>query len=110
MASVVLDAARRRGMASLPVRGQAPHAREGATHPAVRRVLLTLVPGRLSLERAMSPCETAVQAGGPRGDQALAQDAAPQASGRQGAQDDATTGDEAPHPQRDEACTPEPLR
>src|SRR6266852_2507935 len=43
IASVVLDAARRRGMASLTLMGQAPHYLQGTTNPAVRRALLTAV-------------------------------------------------------------------
>jgi proteasome assembly chaperone (PAC2) family protein len=55
IASVVLDAARRRGMASLSLMGQAPHALQGTTNPAVSRALLTLVTRLLSLELELSP-------------------------------------------------------
>ena len=37
IASVMLDAARRRGMASLTVMGQAPHYLQGTTNPAMRQ-------------------------------------------------------------------------
>src|SRR6266853_2838747 len=49
IASVVLDAALRRGMASCTVRGQAPHYLEGATNPAVSQGLLTTVTRLLAL-------------------------------------------------------------
>ncbi len=62
IASVVLDAARRRGMTSLSLMGQAPHYLEGATNPAVSRALLTLVTRLLSLELDMSQLDTAVKA------------------------------------------------
>ena len=55
IASVVLDAALRRGMASLTVRGQAPHYLEGATNPAVSQALLTTVTRLLDLELDVSP-------------------------------------------------------
>src|SRR5713226_7177587 len=55
IASVVLDAARRRGMASLSLMGQAPHYLEGATNPAVSRTLLTYVTRLLDLELDVSP-------------------------------------------------------
>jgi proteasome assembly chaperone (PAC2) family protein len=50
IASVVLDAARRRGMTSLSLMGQAPHYLQGATNPAVSRALLGYVTRLLSLE------------------------------------------------------------
>ncbi len=61
IASVVLDAARRPGMTSLSLMGQAPHYLEGATNPAVSRALLTLVTRLLSLELDMSQLDTAVK-------------------------------------------------
>src|SRR5438445_6036967 len=76
IASVVLDAATRRGMSYLTLMGQAPHYLEGATNPAVSRALLTYVTRLLSLELDMSQLEKAVQAFGTRCDQAVAQDAA----------------------------------
>ena len=109
IASVVLDAARRRGMASLSLMGQAPHYLEGATNPAVSRALLTYVNRLLSLELDMSRLEKAVQAFGTRCDQAVAQDAATQAYVRQLEQDYDTTRDEAPRPQRGDDFNPEQL-
>src|SRR6266581_5129384 len=61
IASVVLDAARRRGMASLSLMGHAPHYLQGARNPAVSRALLTYVSRLLGLELAVSPLDAAVQ-------------------------------------------------
>src|SRR5215831_19230765 len=74
IASVVLDAARRRGMASLSLMGQAPHYLQGATNPAVSRALLTYVTRLLDLELDVSRLDAAVQAFGSRCDQAVEQD------------------------------------
>jgi proteasome assembly chaperone (PAC2) family protein len=109
IASVVLDAARRRGMASLSLMGQAPHYLEGATNPAVSRALLTVVTRLLSLELDMSRLDTAVKVFGTRCDQAVAQDAATQAYVRQLEQDYDTAVDEVPRPQRDGDFNPEQL-
>jgi proteasome assembly chaperone (PAC2) family protein len=62
IASVVLDAARRRGMASLTLMGQAPHYLERVTNPAVCQVLLTTVTRLLDLDLAWSHLDAAVQA------------------------------------------------
>src|SRR5216683_2597042 len=75
IASVVLDAAMRRGMAYLTLMGQAPHYLEGATNPAVSRALLTYVTRLLDLELAVSQLDAAVQVFGTQCDQAVAQDA-----------------------------------
>jgi proteasome assembly chaperone (PAC2) family protein len=109
IASVVLDAATRRGLSYLTLMGQAPHYLEGATNPAVSRALLTYVTRLLSLELDMSPLEKAVQAFGTRCDQAVALDAATQAYVRQLEQDYDTTEDEAPRPQRSDDFNPEQL-
>jgi len=109
IASVVLDAARRRGMTSLSLMGQAPHYLEGATNPAVSRALLTLVTRLLSLELDMSQLDTAVKAFRTRCDQVVAQDAATQTYVRQLEQDYDTTVDEVPRPQRDSDFNPEQL-
>jgi len=79
IASVVVDAARRRGLASLTVMGQAPHYLQRVTNPAVSRALLTAVTRLLDLELDVSPFEVAVQAFRTQCDQAVAQDAATQA-------------------------------
>ena len=102
IASVMLDAARRRGLASLTVMGQAPHYLQGTTNPAVRRALLTTVARLLDLELDLSPLEAAVQAFRRRCDQAVAQDAATQAYVRQLEQAYDATEDETPRQHRDD--------
>ena len=109
IASVVLDAALRRGMASCTVRGQAPHYLEGATNPAVSQALLTTVTRLLDLDLAWSHLDAAVQAFRTRCDQAVAQDAATQAYVRQLEQAYDATGDAAPRPRRDDDFNPEQL-
>src|SRR6266516_6640474 len=102
IASVMLDAARRRGLASLTLMGQAPHYLQRATNPAVSRALLTAVTRLLDLELDVSPFEAAVRAFRTQCDQAVAQDAAIQAYVRQLEQDYDATGDEAPPPRRED--------
>ncbi len=109
IASVVLDAATRRGMSYLTLMGQAPHYLQGATNSAVSRALLTYVTRLLSLELDMSQLDTAVKAFGTRCDQVVAQDAATQAYVRQLEQAYDTTVDEVPRPQRDSDFNPEQL-
>jgi proteasome assembly chaperone (PAC2) family protein len=109
IASVMLDAARRRGMASLTVMGQAPHSLQRTTHPAMRQALLTTVARLLDLNLDVSPLDATVQAFRTRCDQAVAQDAATQAYVRQLEQAYDATGDETPPPRRDEDFHPEQL-
>ena len=109
IASVVLDAARRRGMSSLTLMGQAPHYLQGATNPAVSRALLTSVTRLLGLELDLSAFDGAVEAFGSQCDQAVAQDASIQAYVRQLEQDYDATVDETPRSLRDEALNPEQL-
>ena len=109
IASVVLDAALRRGMSSLTLRGQAPHYLEGATNPAVSQVLLTTVTRLLDLELEWSHLDAAVQSFRTRCDQAVAQDAATQAYVRQLEQDYDSTVEEGPRPLRDEDLNTEKL-
>jgi proteasome assembly chaperone (PAC2) family protein len=106
---VLLDAARRRGMASLTVMGQAPHYLQGTTNPAMRQALLTAVAHLLDLELDVSPLDAAVQAFRTRCDQAVAQDAATQAYVRQLEQAYDATGEAAPRPRRDDDFNPEQL-
>src|SRR6266542_6791835 len=103
------DAARRRGMASLTLMGQAPHYLQRVTNPAVSRALLTAVTRLLDLELDVSPFEVAVQAFRTQCDQAVAQDAAVQAYVRQLEQDYDTTGDEAPRPRHEDDFNSEQL-
>jgi proteasome assembly chaperone (PAC2) family protein len=109
IASVMLDAARRRGMASLTLMGQAPHYLQRTTNPAMRQALLTAVARLLDLELDVSSLEAAVQAFRTRCDQAVAQDAATQAYVQQLEQAYDATVDKAPHPRRDDDFNPEQL-
>src|SRR5215471_19274929 len=109
IASVLLDAARRRGIASLTVMGQAPHYLQRTTNPAMRQALLTAVARLLDLALDVSPLDAAVQAFRRRCDQAMAQDAATQAYVRQLEQAYDATGDETPPPRRDDDFNPEQL-
>src|SRR5215468_1347319 len=76
IASVMLDAARRRDMASLTLMGQAPHYLQRTTNPAMRQALLTVVARLLDLELDVSPLDAAVRAFRTQCDQAVAQDTA----------------------------------
>src|SRR5215475_5463132 len=109
IASVVLDAARRRGMASLTFMGQAPHYLQRTTNPAMRQALRTTVARLLDLELDVSPLDAAVQAFRTRCDQAMAQDAATQAYVRQLEQAYDAAEDETPRPHRDDDFHPEQL-
>ena len=109
MSTVVLEAATRRGLSALTLRGQAPHYLGGVTNPAVRRALLTTVAHLLDLELDVTPFEAAVRAFRTQCDQAVAKDAAVQAYVRQLEQAYDTTGDEAPRPQHDDDLNSEQL-
>src|SRR6266853_982512 len=109
MATIVMDAAQRRGMASCNVRGQAPHYLQRATNPAVSRALLTAVSRLLDLELDLSPFDAAVRAFRTQCDQAVAQDAAVQGYIRQLEQAYDAPGAEAPSPRRDDDFNPEQL-
>ena len=109
IATIVMNAAQRRGMASCNVRGQAPHYLQRATNPAVSQALLTAVSRLLDLELDLSPFEAAVRAFRTQCDQAVAQDAAVQAYVRQLEQDYDATGDETPRLRREDDFNPEQL-
>ena len=109
IATVVVDAATRRGMTSLTLRGHAPQYLARATNPAVIRALLTSVSHLLDLALDVAPLDAAVQAFTTRCDQAVAQDAATQAYVRQLEQAYDATGDAAPRPAPDDAFNPEQL-
>jgi hypothetical protein len=83
MATIVMDAARQRGMTSCNVRGPAPHYLGNTTNPVVSRALLTAGSRLLDLELDLSPFEAAVRAFRAQCDQAVAKDAAVQAYVRQ---------------------------
>jgi proteasome assembly chaperone (PAC2) family protein len=109
IASVMLAAARRRGIASLTVMGQAPHYLQGTTNPAMRQALLIAVARLLDLELDVSPLDAVVQAFRTRCDQAVAQDTATQAYVLQLEQAYDATGEAAPRPRRDDDFNPEQL-
>jgi proteasome assembly chaperone (PAC2) family protein len=109
IASVVLDAATRRGMSFLSFMGQSPHYLQGSTNPAVSRALLTYVSRLLDLRLDLSPFDEAVQTFCTQCDQAMAHDASIQAYVRQLEQDYDATGDAEPRPLRDESFNPETL-
>jgi hypothetical protein len=109
IATIVMDAARQRGMASCNVRGPAPHYLGNATNPAVSRALLLAVAHLLDLELDVAPFEAAVQAFRTQCDRAVAQDAAVQAYVRQLEQAYDAPGAEAPPPRREEDVNSEQL-
>ena len=102
IATVVLEAATRRGMASLALMGQASHYLQGTENPAVIQALLTVVTRVLDLGLDVAHFDAAVQRFRARCDQAVARDPAVQAHIRQLEQDYDATGGEAQHaPQED---------
>ena len=109
IASVVLDAATRRGMSYLSLMGQSPHYLQGSTNPAVSQALLTYVTRLLGLDLDLSQLDEAVKAFCTRCDQAVAHDASIQAYVRQLEQDYDSTADEALPPLRDEDLNSEKL-
>jgi hypothetical protein len=109
IATVVLEAGRRRGLPALTLRGQAPHYLGNATNPAVSRALLTMVAHLLDLELDVAPFEAAVRAFRTQCDQAVAQDAAIQAYVRQLEKEYDGMGEAEPRPARDADFNPEQL-
>ena len=102
MTTVVLEAARRRGMASLALMGHASHYLPGTENPAVIQALLTVVTRVLDLGLDVAHFNAAVQQFRARCDQAVARDPAVQAHIRQLEQDYDATGGAAQHaPQED---------
>ena len=109
IASVVMDAAMRRGMPYLSFMGQAPHYLQGSTNPAVSRALLTHVTRLLDLELDLSPLDETVQAFCTQCDQAVARDTSIQDYVRQLEQDYDSTVEEGAGPLRDEDLNTEKL-
>jgi proteasome assembly chaperone (PAC2) family protein len=109
IATVVAEAATRRGLSYLTLRGQAPHYLGDAANPAVSRALLTTVAHLLDLALDVSPFEGGAQSFQTQCDQAVAQDAATQAYVRQLEQDYDAPSAETPHPRRDDDFNPEQL-
>jgi proteasome assembly chaperone (PAC2) family protein len=109
IATIVMDAARQRGMPYLSFMGQAPHYLQGSTNPAVSQTLLTYVTRLLGLELDLSQLDEAVQVFCAQCDQAVARDTSIQDYVRQLEQDYDATVDEAPRPLRDEDLNSEKL-
>src|SRR5262245_40729088 len=109
LATVVADAAQRRGLTSCTVRGQAPHYLERATNAAISQALLTTLTRLLDLDLVWSHLDAAVQAFRTRCDRAVAQDAAAQDYVRQLEREYDATGDETSRHRRDDDLNPEQL-
>jgi proteasome assembly chaperone (PAC2) family protein len=109
IATVVADAAMRRGLPTLTIRGQAPHYLQGTANPAVSCALLTAVARLLELDLDVTPFEAAVRAFRAQCDQAVAQDATTQTYVRELEQAYDATGDAEPRPPRDDNFNPEQL-
>jgi proteasome assembly chaperone (PAC2) family protein len=109
IATVVLEAATRRGMSYLSLMGQAPHYLQASTNPAVSRALLTYVTGLLGIECDVSRFDEAVQAFSAQCDQVVAHDASIQAYVRQLEQEYDETVDEKSRPLDDDDLNTERL-
>ena len=108
IATVVMEAATRRGLAISPAWASAPLPREHHQSGRESRAAdHARVPARPGLD--VSPFEAAVRAFRRQCDQAVAQDAAVQAYVRQLEQAYDTPGDAAPRPRRDDDFNPEQL-
>jgi proteasome assembly chaperone (PAC2) family protein len=102
IATVVLEAATRRGISHLALMGHAPHYLQGTENPAVIQALLAVVTRVLDVGLDVSQFDAAVQRFRARCDQAVAREASVQAHIRQLEQDyDATGGQAPPVPQAD---------
>jgi proteasome assembly chaperone (PAC2) family protein len=109
IATVVLEAAARRGMPYLSLMGQAPHYLQASANPAVSRALLTYVTRLLGIECDVSRFDEAVQAFSAQCDQVVAHDVSIQAYVRQLEQEYDETVDEKSHPRRDDDLNTERL-
>ncbi len=109
ISTVVLDAATRRGLASLSFSGQAPHYLQGRENPEVIQALLSYVSRLLGLGLDVSQLDEAVRAFCALCDRAVAGDPSIQAHVRELEQDYDSTVDEEPRPLRDEALNSEQL-
>jgi proteasome assembly chaperone (PAC2) family protein len=87
IATVVLEAAMRRGMTSLALMGQASHYLQGTENPAVIQALLTVVTRVLDLGVDVAHFDAAIKRFRARCDEAVAHDPAVQAHIRQLEQD-----------------------
>lgn len=109
ISSVVLDAATRRGIASLSFSGQSPHYLQRAENPAVIQALLTYVSRVLDLELDGSQFDEAVRAFRARCDLAVSEDPAIQAHVRQLEQDYDAEVDESSTDLGDDDLNPDTL-
>jgi proteasome assembly chaperone (PAC2) family protein len=96
IATVVLEAATRRGLSHLALMGQAPHYLQGTENPAVVQALLAVVSRVLDVGLDVSALEAAVQRFRARCDQAVAGNASVQTHIRQLEQDYDALGGAAP--------------
>ena len=109
IATVVLDAATRRGTPYLSFMGQAPHYLQGTENPAVSRALLTYVTRLLGIDLDLSRLDEAVKAFDAQCNRTVAQDSSAQAYVQQLEQAyDSTVGEE-PRPLLDEDLNSEKL-
>jgi proteasome assembly chaperone (PAC2) family protein len=109
IATVVLEAAMRRGIPYLSLMGQAPHYLQASANPAVSRALLTYVTRLLGIALDVSRFDEAVQAFCARCDQVIADDVSIQAYVRQLEQEYDAAGDEESRPLRDDDLNSEKL-
>ena len=109
IATVLLDAATRRGIPSLSFMGQAPHYLQRAENPAVMQALLMYVSRLLDLELNVSQFDEAVKVFRAQCDQAVAHNTSIQTHIRQLEQAYDATIDEASRPLRDEELNPDQL-
>lgn len=109
IATVVLDAATRRGIPHLAFMGQAPQYIQAAANPAVTRALLTYVTRLLDIELDLSSLDEAVDAFCTRCDQAVANDRSTRDYVRQLEQEYDAALAQAPQPLLDEDIDPEEL-
>jgi proteasome assembly chaperone (PAC2) family protein len=102
IATVVMEAARQRGLSHLALMGQAPHYLPGTENPAVIQALLAVVTRVLDLGLDVSQLDEAVRRFRTQCDQAVARDASVQTHIRQLEQDyDARVGEAQHVPQSD---------
>lgn len=109
IATVVLDAATRRGLPHLSLMGQAPQYIQAAANPAVTRALLSYVTRLLDITLDLSLLDEAVDAFCARCDQAMAHDQSTQAFVRELEQEYDSTVDQEPQSPLHEDLNPEAL-
>ena len=83
ISTILLDAAAKRGMASLSFMGQAPHYLQGTSNPSVIKALLTHINRLLDLGINVTRLDTAIEAFQRKCDQLVSEDSTTQAHVRQ---------------------------